>query len=135
MYMKILGVHLGHDSSACFIDKGKVLFAEEEERITGEKNYFGYPHEVINHIESEYLKDKGRFDSIAIGWNIGELLIGRKRLKCFETKTNRNWISTKIDNALEIENHAAYLRRKYPARDIKYPHACLPLNPNSSAHR
>jgi len=112
--MKILGIHLGHDSSACIIYDGKVLFAEEEERITGEKNYFGYPYKVISYIESHYLKNNETFEIVAIGWNIDELLKGRNKLKTLKTKVDENWISKKIDNALSIKQYFTFIKEQYP---------------------
>jgi len=43
----ILGVHAGHNASVCIGDASRVLFAIQEERLTGEKNYWGYPRRAI----------------------------------------------------------------------------------------
>jgi len=39
----ILGIHAGHNASACIGDASGLLFAIQEERLCGEKNYWGYP--------------------------------------------------------------------------------------------
>src|SRR5215472_2526490 len=44
----ILGLHAGHNSSAVIGDRSGLLFAIQEERLTGEKNYWGFPKNAIN---------------------------------------------------------------------------------------
>ena len=39
----ILALHAGHNSSACIGDERGILFAIQEERLNGEKNYWGFP--------------------------------------------------------------------------------------------
>lgn len=43
----ILGLHTGHNSSACIGDGTDIAFAIQEERLTGEKNYWGFPTRSI----------------------------------------------------------------------------------------
>ncbi len=43
----ILGLHAGHNASACIGDSSGVLFAIQEERIRREKNYWGFPEEAV----------------------------------------------------------------------------------------
>ncbi len=43
----ILGVHDGHNASAAILRDGQLLFAIQEERLTGRKNHNGFPHESI----------------------------------------------------------------------------------------
>ncbi|MBL8955150.1 MAG: hypothetical protein JNK82_30515 [Myxococcaceae bacterium] len=43
----ILGVHVGHNSSACIGDADGLRFAIQEERLNGEKNYWGFPEQAI----------------------------------------------------------------------------------------
>ena len=43
----ILGIHSGHNSSVCIGDDRRILFAIQEERLTGEKNYWGFPARSI----------------------------------------------------------------------------------------
>ncbi len=95
--MKILGIHLGHDASACLLQDGQVIFAEEEERATGIKNYFGSPNKVISYIETKYLKSNETFDVISIGWNINELEKGRQNLTTL--KVDNQWCAKKLENA------------------------------------
>ena len=46
--MIILGVNDGHNSSACLIINGKLKCAIAEERLSREKNHFGYPKKSID---------------------------------------------------------------------------------------
>ena len=48
--MIILGVNDGHNSSACLIIDGKLKCAIAEERLSREKNHFGYPKKSIDFI-------------------------------------------------------------------------------------
>src|SRR5688500_512523 len=41
--MKILGINLGHDSSVCLIDNGRIRYAIEEEKVSRIKQDFGWP--------------------------------------------------------------------------------------------
>ncbi len=41
----ILGIHTGHNASVCLGDETGILYAVQEERLTGEKNYWGFPFE------------------------------------------------------------------------------------------
>jgi len=39
----ILGIHAGHNASACIGDSSGLIYAIQEERLCGEKNYWGFP--------------------------------------------------------------------------------------------
>lgn len=43
----ILAVHAGHNASACIGDETGLLYAVQEERLRGEKNYWGFPRHAI----------------------------------------------------------------------------------------
>ncbi len=43
----ILGLHSGHNASACIGDESGLIYAIQEERLTGEKNYWGTPKNAI----------------------------------------------------------------------------------------
>ena len=45
--MKILGIHVSHDSGAAIIENGKILAAVNEERLTREKMFWGTPKKSI----------------------------------------------------------------------------------------
>ena len=46
--MKIIGVHDGHNASACFLKDSKIEIAIGEERLTRNKHQYGYPYKSIN---------------------------------------------------------------------------------------
>ena len=50
--MKILGIHDGHNSSACLLEDGGIRFCIQEERLTNIKKYFGFPFRSIETILS-----------------------------------------------------------------------------------
>jgi len=50
--MKILGIHDGHNASACLLEDGKIKMVLEEERIVRVKNFSGFPTNAINIIFS-----------------------------------------------------------------------------------
>jgi len=48
--MKILGIHDGHNASACLLIDGKIECCIQEERLTNIKNYIGFPFNSINEV-------------------------------------------------------------------------------------
>ncbi|MBS3140190.1 MAG: hypothetical protein A2913_00350 [Parcubacteria group bacterium RIFCSPLOWO2_01_FULL_40_65] len=45
--MRILGIHDGHNASACLIEDGEIRLAIQEERLANEKNKAGFPFESV----------------------------------------------------------------------------------------
>jgi len=43
----ILGIHAGHNASALIGNEQGIFYAVQEERLTGEKNYWGWPQKAI----------------------------------------------------------------------------------------
>jgi carbamoyltransferase len=43
----ILGIHASHNASACIGDESGIIHAVQEERIRGEKNYWGFPRLAV----------------------------------------------------------------------------------------
>jgi carbamoyltransferase len=61
--MKLLGVHDGHNSSACLLEDGIVTWAIQRERMTNRKNDSGMPEEPI----AEILRHvTGELDGVAL---------------------------------------------------------------------
>lgn len=48
--MIILGVHDGHNASACLLDGGQITYCIQEERLTNTKNYSGFPFKSVEKI-------------------------------------------------------------------------------------
>jgi len=61
--MRVLGVHCGHNSSACLLDDGVLKWAVQEERFTNEKNQGGFPAESIQFILDSA---RERIDKVAV---------------------------------------------------------------------
>jgi carbamoyltransferase len=51
--MNILGIHDGHNASACLLVDGRIRMAIQEERLRREKNYAGFPSRAIELILKE----------------------------------------------------------------------------------
>lgn len=45
--MKILGIHEGHNASACLLEDGRIKYCIQEERLTNSKNFWGFPEKSI----------------------------------------------------------------------------------------
>ncbi|MGI8559578.1 MAG: carbamoyltransferase C-terminal domain-containing protein [Solirubrobacteraceae bacterium] len=43
----VVGVHDGHNATAAILREGELLFAVQEERLVGEKNFYGFPARSI----------------------------------------------------------------------------------------
>jgi len=70
----ILGVHVSHDASACLIDNGRTVFAVQEERLTREKFYDGFPKLAIKFVlERAGIDPESEDLSIAIAGNLQHL--------------------------------------------------------------
>lgn len=64
--MKILGIHDGHNASACLYEDGKILGALQEERIRRIKNWSGIPTKAIGWVLEYTNIKKEDIDVIAI---------------------------------------------------------------------
>lgn len=67
----ILAIHAGHNASALIGTKEKVFYAVQEERLCGEKNYWGFPEQSILRCLS-YLKITPQ--------DVERVVIGRKQI-------------------------------------------------------
>jgi len=65
--MRILGIHDGHNASACLMEDGQLKYLIQEERVCGEKNKSGFPFKSIELIFRE--AGIGFSDIDAIGMN------------------------------------------------------------------
>jgi carbamoyltransferase len=43
----VLGIHDGHNASVAVLKDGQIVFAVQEERLNGVKNYFGFPYLAV----------------------------------------------------------------------------------------
>jgi len=63
--MIVLGIHDGHNSSACLVKDGKIISAIQEERIQYQKNYAGFPYEAVKWVLSYNNISINQVDSFA----------------------------------------------------------------------
>jgi carbamoyltransferase len=63
----IVGLHVGHNASACIGDQNGLAFAIQEERLTGEKNYWGFPRKSIEACMKAVGAGKADLLGIAVG--------------------------------------------------------------------
>jgi carbamoyltransferase len=67
--MTILGIHDGHNASACLMRDGKIVYVVQEERITKEKNKSDFPANSIKLILEKEGLDPGEIDQIGFNGN------------------------------------------------------------------
>ena len=48
--MNVIGIHDGHNASACLIKNGELIAAIGEERLTRNKHQYGFPFKSIKKI-------------------------------------------------------------------------------------
>jgi carbamoyltransferase len=97
--MKILGIHDGHNSSACLLVDGKIQYCLQEERLTNIKNYAGFPTRSVRAILKAADVNLADIDIIAcsskeLGTQCGrdELIKGYKAQKRFSYRRVKNYI-------------------------------------------
>ncbi len=64
--MKVLGIHDGHNASACLIENGELLFAIQEERLVYEKNKGGFPARSVRFILQHFKLAPHDIDAVAM---------------------------------------------------------------------
>ncbi len=81
--MIVLGIHDGHDSSACLLGDGRVILASAEERRTNKKNYAGVPKESIKAIFDHSNIDPHHVDLVALGCRIRTTAPSREKKRIY----------------------------------------------------
>ena len=64
--MKILGIHDGHNASACVIINGEVIAAIGEERLSRNKHQYGFPFKSIEKVLKIANLSEGDIDKVAM---------------------------------------------------------------------
>lgn len=64
--MRILGVHDGHNATACLWEDGELLAMASEERFSRQKNHSGFPHRTIEWLLNAFRVDPGSLDAVAV---------------------------------------------------------------------
>jgi len=68
--MIVLGIHDGHDASACLMRDGQLVLASAEERRLNEKNYSGTPRNSIREVLDRSGISGSQVDLVAVGCRI-----------------------------------------------------------------
>jgi len=63
----VLGIHGGHNASACIGDAEGIRFSIQEERLVGEKNYWGFPTNAIQTCLAEVGAEPSDLAGVAYG--------------------------------------------------------------------
>jgi carbamoyltransferase len=84
--MLTLGINYSqmHDSSACIVRDGDLLFAVAEERISRVKHDAGFPQNAIRACLDFASVQAGQLDEVCFGWQTAGLVF-RHDLKCYAT--------------------------------------------------
>lgn len=122
--MKILSICDGHNASVALSIDGEVVFAISEERLTREKNYFGWPKESLEYIHNNIcsLQSVDRFvfyrENVSdyLGFLLPEHLTSNKSKKIWKATISR--ISLRCQKFLNIEIFLKLLK-KYYANKLK----------------
>jgi carbamoyltransferase len=64
--MRILGIHDGHNATACLYEDGKIVGMVSEERFSRKKNQSGFPQLAINWLMQEYGVSAETLDEVAV---------------------------------------------------------------------
>lgn len=118
--MKILGIHDGHNASACLLENGKIIMVLEEERLTRIKNNPGFPKNAIQKIFTENNIGPDDIDYVAFNGSYMPLPSNRDGTK----KQYRESSSLKGDSIRIVKKSPLYLlykqkRKNERLRDIK----------------
>ena len=96
--MNLLSIHDGHNCGVAIFIKGKLVCALSEERVTRNKNEYGFPMHAINYCLSYANLKKNQIDQISVS---------TKKLppKYFLVKRNTNF---KIEDYYKEQNEYWY---------------------------
>jgi len=64
--MRVIGIHDGHNASVALAVDGELVFALQEERVSGEKNFTGFPEQALKFTLKQYGLSPGEVDHVAL---------------------------------------------------------------------
>lgn len=64
--MKILGIHDGHNATACLYENGRIVAMVSEERFSRKKNQSGFPRLAVQWLMNEYGISPDNLDEVAV---------------------------------------------------------------------
>src|SRR5438270_5302965 len=91
--MIVLGIHDGHDASACLLRDGKLILGSAEERRRNLKNFAGVPTESIKEIFRRSGIKPSEVDLVAIGCRIRSKAPGKwERQRTYPLFYLKGWL-------------------------------------------
>lgn len=117
--MKILGIHDGHNSSAALLIDGEIKYAIQEERLTREKNFYGFPERSIKKILEEFKLKPSEIGKIVFSsqYMNPEYKTRKEWMKSFEKESQLNF-KNKLKKIITKTNfwHRVAIKRRFPTR-------------------
>lgn len=90
--MLTLGVHDGHNASACLLEHGRITWAIQEERMVNRKNEPGIPFGAIKHIGKQVIEN---FDMVVLATNFIHEADWYRAQSHWE-RGKRDWVINKV---------------------------------------
>lgn len=107
--MNVLGIHDGHNASACLVVDGRVVYCIQEERLTSRKNYFGFPSRSVKTILALADLRPEDVDFVAMGSLHTPKLTG-DTTGSYEKQASRLW-SLAVEAAMKTPIYTVYKNR------------------------
>jgi len=104
--MQVLGIHDGHNSSACLLVDGSIKWAIQEERLTNDKNCPGMPETAI----TEILKHADTLDEVVLATNFIHRADWYRKQEFWE-KSSRDYYLNKVIWPLRRRFHPYFMNR------------------------
>ncbi len=109
--MKVLGIHDGHNASACMIEDGRITAAIEQERIVRVKNWCGVPDQAIRWVLDVTNTKPEEVDWVAL--NGRHMPRPHNREQVMEEYSNTQSFATSLRRMLKLTPaKAMYLKKR-----------------------
>lgn len=120
----ILGVHVGHDAAAAVLVDGRLVYAEEEERLTGVKAQGGCPWGAIDAGLAAAGAADAEVEAVALSWQLDRYRACRRQLAAHaEAVGNPGWAAKRARELAVVDEAVAGLRARFPgAALLDFPH-------------
>lgn len=113
----VLGLHIGHDSAAALFSDGELVFAEEEERNSRNKNHFGSPLKSIDNALEWVGGNDSDVVAVGIGWDIPTLL--KSRQYYLDSLAPTDWAKMKIGRVSAIQSEIRDIETRFSAANTR----------------
>lgn len=125
----IIGMHTGHNSSACLLHDGRIVACAQEERFSRIKNHVGFPAMAVNFIMQSAGITPLDLDSVVLGSRRPRRnSVSQNEMNAFYTHCRDSWLS-RLTHKYRSSSYSKWLadtalrvHDRYYSRFI-YPHA------------